>query len=394
MRVSLGIKIGLAVFVCAGLTGSIGAAFSAYHALAAAAAGALVLGWLLSRPVRKMIHAARQIREHHYDVAIPSTFLASEEEQYLAEVLDRMARVVQESAEDMESIVELVTELKRAYQQLQKRDDILNFEMDLAARFQNGILPPTPFTHLGFHVVASYLPADKLGGDFYDLAVLPNQNLAVLIADVSGHGTPAAMITGLTKLSFMHAVHSVFDSPRSILDRLNHTITDVVRTQEFLTAFCMVIETDHSVSFCNAGHHLALVMRREERRLETWGREGMIIGMFADAAESFHEDRDRLNTGDRVLLYTDGFVEATNEKTEEFGIDRLKSLLVETMDLPVEDQQRSLLEAWHEFIGAVPPADDVCFLILELSGQTGNGDLAGAAASEIERMEELVADLE
>ena len=394
MRPPLSVKIGSSVFLLACATGLLGVFVGLPAALAAAAVGGALLGWLLSRPLRLMTRVAGEIRDRSYEVVVPSTFLASQEERALARILDDMARVVVESAEDMDSIVELVTQLKRAYQQLQSRDEILSMELDLAARIQTGIMPETPFVHHGFRVVAHYEAVDKLGGDFFDLAVLPNQNLAVLIADVSGHGPPAALITALTKLSFLHAVGSVFHSPREILRRLNASITEVVATQEYLTAFCMILGTDHWAVFSNAGHHLPLVMRKRGRRLEEWGREGMIIGMFPDAAESIHEDEDRLEMQDRLLLFTDGLVEATNEKNEDFGHERLKSLLIETMDLPLEEQRDSLLESWRDFVGDKPAADDVCFLILEVGDAERTQAMAASIRGEHERMQELVADLE
>jgi tetratricopeptide (TPR) repeat protein len=172
----------------------------------------------------------------------------------------------------------------------------------------------------------------------------------------------------MAKISFIQATQNCL-SPKRIFHMVNESLMNVVKTEEYLTAFLLVVSPSFDVLYSNASHRKAQVFRKGGSSIEKWDTNGLFLGALenVDVGESYEEKADRLGPGDRVFLFTDGLVEARNQEGEEFGEKRISHLLMETRDISLENARDRILEAWRDFLGESKLNDDVSFLLIELA---------------------------
>ena len=251
---------------------------------------------------------------------------------------------------------------------LSEQDAELQFELDLASGIQGGILPRTPVEFANLRIESYYRSLGKVGGDFFDIIEGENGDITIFIADVSGHGIPASLVTTMAKISLIHGVRENKRSPGKILHSVNESLRRSIATGDYLTAFLLKIDRKNKITFSNAGHCNPFVIRNEERVVEQWQTKGVFLGVFSQEEvprKLFVELKDRLGAHDRLFLFTDGLTESCNEAMEEFGPDRLKYLLTQTIDMPVDQARLYIIEQWGRFIGDSTPHDDAMFLLIE-----------------------------
>jgi len=287
------------------------------------------------------------------------------QEQLLEE--EKRARKAQEEfSNKLEGIVEERTsELKNILVKLEKQDKIMQSEMNLAADIQRGILPKTPVSFNGINITAYYDSLEKIGGDFYDIFPMKDGYFCVVMADVSGHGIPAAFITAMAKISFHEAtIHSKF--PQDIFREVNKQLVDLINTQDYLTAFILVISPSYEVFYANASHCLPVVYKKENDFFEKWDTDGLFLGAIDESSMLYNDKQDLLEFGDRLVLFTDGLIEARNIDGEEFGTERVKNIIRETSKIDISESQKKIVEAWKVFTKGAEIKDDVSILVLEI----------------------------
>lgn len=273
---------------------------------------------------------------------------------------------VNEVRENLERKVEERTlELNSAIQKLKDKDKRIQIELGLASDIQKGILPATPLKYNFINIISYYRAMQKVSGDFYDVVPMDDGGLAVIIGDVSGHGIPAALVNAMLKISFNDALRK-FTSPREIFKYINNTLMDTIKTDEYLTALIAVISPSHDVVFSNASHRRAIVMHAAMNEIHEWDTAGLPVGAVREANETYEDKITSLESGDRVLMFTDGLVEARNISGEEFGESRLHELLRTTMTLSAEEAKNTIVSEWEKFTDGVDTADDVTLLIVEV----------------------------
>ncbi len=294
-------------------------------------------------------------------------FLPSESEFADIEyTIMEMKREIDENRKTLEAKVEDRTkELNAALLDLREKDDLVQRQLDMAGTIQRGILPGKIEAWNGVNFAVRYIAMEKIGGDFYDVYPLKENKMSLLIADVSGHGIPAALVTAMAKISFGNA-HLKYDSPRRIFQEVNHDMLDHVKTQDYLTCFLLVIDDDYNVTYSNASHQKAMLLRTEEGKIELMDTNGLFIGAIKEANETYEEKSVKLNYGDRIILYTDGIPEAVNDKNEEYTNERLEEMALKHRNLPLEEFIDSLVLDLQNFMGVTPMQDDVTLLIVEL----------------------------
>ncbi|MEM7182094.1 MAG: SpoIIE family protein phosphatase [Spirochaetota bacterium] len=285
----------------------------------------------------------------------------------LADGINIAAKTIRDYQKGLEiKVDERTRELNESLKQLRRKDEIMETELDFAANIQQGIIPSqedlAPWNGISF--ASYYQPMGKVSGDYYDLFRFDNQ-LYFLLADVSGHGVPAALITMAAKQAFASAVgHD--RSPAEIFKEVNGLLVEKIKTSDYLTAFLLQINDKHEVTYCNASHTKAIhyIHSLEEYRL--LDTDGMFIGAIEEASE-FYDNKDlHLASGDRIYLYTDGVVEHKNTDSEEFGMDRLLSLLTQTKFLPLNEQLLQVISELKAFMGEAPVRDDISMFALDL----------------------------
>jgi phosphoserine phosphatase RsbU/P len=235
-------------------------------------------------------------------------------------------------------------------------------ELATARTMQRSLLPQVAPTVPGVSVVARFRPMTAVGGDFYDYAADAG-GLAVLVADVTGHGVPAALTAAMVKVAFA-SQRADGAHPAAALTHVNQILMDAHATGFVTAAWLHVDAARRVLIYAAAGHPPLLCWRAASCAVERVTENGLLMGAFADAR--YTERVLALAPGDRLLLYTDGVIEAANAVDEEFGLDRLEAVLAETAALPLAGQSDAILARLDAWRGTVAQGDDVTLVLLAL----------------------------
>jgi sigma-B regulation protein RsbU (phosphoserine phosphatase) len=231
-------------------------------------------------------------------------------------------------------------------------------ELELAQQMQQSILPTAFPASADFRVAARYAPMLSVAGDFYDFLPTGDRDAGLLIADVSGHGLPAALIASMVKLA-ASSQRGLATDPAALLTGMNQVLCGNTQGQYVTAAYVYLDANAAEMRYAAAAHPPMLLLRDGEVReiLEN----GLMLGVFEEAtyAMAVH----RLQAGDRLLLYTDGVIEAANASEEEFGRERLFTLLRETRTLSHDSTADRILESVRHWSSA--QEDDLTLLVCD-----------------------------
>jgi sigma-B regulation protein RsbU (phosphoserine phosphatase) len=230
-------------------------------------------------------------------------------------------------------------------------------ELQMAYEIQAGFLPREVPHVPGWEFAARWQPAREVAGDYYDFIPGDGGQLGLVIADVSDKGMPAALFMVLTR-SIVRA--SVGHAPSSAdgIAHANRLICADSTGGMFVTLFYALLDPETGeITYVNAGHNPPLLYRAEQDQLTELTRTGMALGVIADSP--FEQRTVQLYSGDFVLLYTDGVIDATDSQGQEFSEERLQRLILEKRRAPVEEIVAALEHALGEFVGASSPFDDI-----------------------------------
>ncbi len=202
-------------------------------------------------------------------------------------------------------------------------------ELATARRIQISILPRTSPELVHLRIASHYEPMTAVAGDFYDFLKTGEYGLTILVADVSGHGVPAALVASMLKICFI-AQRALANDPARVLAGFNTMLRDVLVGQ-YVTAACAAIDLSlGTVTYAGAGHPPSLLLRKNGELVQL-AENGLFIGPFPQA--TYSNMSVPFETGDKLLLYTDGIVEATAPDGAQFGQERLIECLREGKDL-------------------------------------------------------------
>ena len=243
-------------------------------------------------------------------------------------------------------------------------------ELEIAQRIQSSILPREVPRIAGLDIAARYLPMSAVAGDFYDFFALENNQLGVLVSDVTGHGVPAAIIASMLKVAFAgqkgHAQH-----PELVLTGLNRALCGKF-ADHFVTAAYLYADLGAKiVRYAGAGHPPLLRGSLLNGDASSVEQNGIVLGMFPEAVYSSLEIP--LQPGDRYVLYTDGLTESANTKAEEFGLSRCEQFLGAHSQLPaaaLADQLLSEVARWSDRSSVNLQADDITLVVIDWQGQS------------------------
>ena len=252
--------------------------------------------------------------------------------------------------------------------QLQAAYRHMDAEMKSVAKIQRSLLPKEPPEVPGISVGTYYATSERAGGDYYDFVPLPGGKVGYLIADVSGHGTPAAVVMAITH-SIAHMYPGQTDDPGDFLAFLNEHLAGRYTSaiQGFVTAFYAVYDpATRRLSYATAGHNPPRVWRCMHKDSEGLNDGGNLpLGLTAGVA--YPPGETSLNPGDRLVLYTDGIVEAANAAGELFGVERLDMLLREACNQSPKAIIEHITKAVGGFTGYAPADDDRTLVVLAAS---------------------------
>jgi sigma-B regulation protein RsbU (phosphoserine phosphatase) len=245
-------------------------------------------------------------------------------------------------------------------QEIQQR--LLNQELETARMIQMSFLPQSVPQDTRWDIGAFWWPMQEVAGDFYDFYALPDGRLAVIIADVSGKGVPAALFMALTVTVLRFAMSLGFP-PQEVLNRANRSIIADQQSRMFATVFVGYLDLDARVlEFASAGHNPPLLYRATTGRCEYLTASGVAIGVFEEA--TFAGETVTLEAEDVLVLYTDGITELINPDEEEFGEERLAELVIQNVSLAAQELANLIIDTACDFAGEEGAVDDETLVVI------------------------------
>jgi serine phosphatase RsbU (regulator of sigma subunit) len=241
------------------------------------------------------------------------------------------------------------------------QSEALERQVQMAAEVQHRMIPAKPPAIPGIDVAAVYVPCFELGGDFYDFIELPYNNLGMVIADVSGKGVPASLTMAAVRAALRAQVDNVYYL-YEVLRRINLMMLRDSTPGEFVTLFYGVLDgRNRRLTYCNAGHPPGLILR--EGKIIELGSDNMVLGV--DPNELYTQSLVDMRSGDTLLLYTDGLMDAMNFEQERFGRQRIVEVFSQggpTAEAIID----SILWAMRKFTGLAKPTDDVTIIVAKV----------------------------
>ncbi|MBL8021673.1 MAG: SpoIIE family protein phosphatase [Leptospirales bacterium] len=251
------------------------------------------------------------------------------------------------------------------------RDQKLNVEreLQLGAAIQEGINVSDLKPWNGISFAKSYLPMETISGDYIDI-VRRADSVHMLVADVSGHGIPAAFWTMMAKQVFVEAIHRSTD-PANAYESINEVLVQRINTADYLTSAMIKVDSTNTMTYSLAGHPELIHVRASTGEVTALQSAGFVLGVAHPSPVAFGTGTLRLRSGDKVLLYTDGITEQTNESGEQFGSERLMAVVRQYKEQPLQLLLDRILFALAEFMRNADVKDDISLLALELTPNWG-----------------------
>ena len=274
---------------------------------------------------------------------------------------------LEDLANSFQYMVSELDEYIRNLSRVTAEKERIGAELDVARHIQASMLPcifpAFPERH-EFDIYASMTPAKEVGGDFYDFFLVDDDHLALVMADVSGKGVPAALFMMISKTLLKSAAQSGL-SPAAVLEKVNNQLCENNDAEMFVTVWLGILEISTGKMKCaNAGHEYPATMRRGGSFELLRDRHGFVLAGMEGAR--YREYELELQVGDRLFVYTDGVPEATDASNTLYGTDRMLTALNSAKDAPC----RQLLETVHRdvdaFVGGADQFDDITMLCIEI----------------------------
>jgi sigma-B regulation protein RsbU (phosphoserine phosphatase) len=259
------------------------------------------------------------------------------------------------------SQVAIIIEKVMLHEQLVEKKR-LEGQLEVARQVQLELLPAQDPQLEGFDISAYNFPTEEVSGDYYDWVRIYEDQIGIVVADVSGKGVPAALLMAFLRASLRAAIHIGY-APHISMAKVNYLLWESIERNQFVTAFYSVLDaSNRTLAYTNAGHSPPLLLEKDGsvRFIERGGRP---LGMFRDTR--YYEYYLSMEPGQVLVLYTDGVTEATNGSGEEYGIERLESAVRKGRHLSARELidfiHRDVLE-WTDGRGAT---DDITFFIIK-----------------------------
>lgn len=246
--------------------------------------------------------------------------------------------------------------------ELREKNQDLEQDLFFASQLQSYLLPKEHPNTLGIRIHTTYLPMKQVGGDLYDWVELDNNRLLLLIADVAGHGVPAAFISSMVKVQFRESTKSI-NSPKDVLEHMNRALTSLV-SRYFITACCALLDTkEKTIIFSTAGHPNPLIYNRIKAKFELMQVKGPIIGW--KESFTYSEWTHKMEAGDRYFFFTDGVTEARAEN-KLFGESKILDLLERGKDKDIKSLSQEIIVQISKFSDE-ELKDDVTFFFIDVT---------------------------
>ena len=310
-------------------------------------------------------------------VHITGFHIRGEEEKYVVVVIQDVSskkafeKVLETS---FDNFIQTTKDLDEALKKIKEQRTILEEyqvkmkrELQIAKNVQKSIIPKEYISNDYINIWGVSIPSQELGGDFFDYFKFDNSKQGILIADVSGHGVPSALITTMIKVYFERYAREFVEVDK-VFTYINNEITKtILDTGFYFTSFYSVIDLDTMLIFsASAGHDYAICYIPEEDQFIELGStgKGTIIGTFKEA--EYESSSYQLSRGCKVIYFTDGITEARNNEGEFYGIERVKKFTQENYQLSAKDFVVKIIDDIDIYYNGATPNDDRTIVVVDI----------------------------
>ncbi|MCR5346200.1 MAG: SpoIIE family protein phosphatase [Fretibacterium sp.] len=346
----------------------------------------LLYGWYLKRhlldPIQQIADETLRFAQENTQPSVPLglRIKSSNEIGQLARTIDRMEA-------DIRDYIENLTRVTQEKEQFQA-------ELNVATKIQADMLPrtfPSFPARKEFALFATMTPAKEVGGDFYDFFMIDDKHLALVIADVSGKGIPAALFMVIAKTLIKNRA-SMGGSPSEILKDVNKSLCDGNESGFFVTVWLGILDiSTGKIAAANAGHEYPVIKRAGGSWELIKDKHSPAVAVLETM--KFRETEMELRPGDSLYLYTDGVAEATNSNKELYGTERMIDALNRHMDETVIDLLTSMKREVDDFVGDAPQFDDITMLTLNYWGDETKLPAELTVEAQTKNLEKVIAFL-
>jgi sigma-B regulation protein RsbU (phosphoserine phosphatase) len=277
--------------------------------------------------------------------------------------------------EEVLARVETHLALRKLQKQLQDANKKMAQELALAGEVQTSFLPRELPDIPGWQISVILRPARETSGDFYDVNLLPNGRLGILVADVVDKGVGAALFMALSWILIRTYAPEYPTQPELVLSAVNRRILKDTNANQFVAVFyCILDPATGTLVYCNAGHVPPyLLSTQSDDAVQALLRTGPPLGILEDV--TWEQGVVQLALGDILILYTDGITDAEDGKGTFFGQERLLGSVQANLGPSAQEMQDALMAEVHEFVGDAPQFDDIALMVLVRGSTEAQTDL-------------------
>lgn len=314
---------------------------------------AIAIGARISRPIRSLTKGAAEIAQGHFDYRV--NIRSKDELGLLSSSFNQMAK-----------------DLKKSTKALIYKERVAK-ELEIAKEIQQAIIPKEVPKIAGLDIAASVNPAAEIGGDCYDFIKVDEQNTIIYVGDVTGHGVPAGLLVSVANalIYAYRAVNDIFQ----VLVNVNSILQAKSQPNMFITMAMLNWNTQTQVlEYISAGHEKILHFNAKTKQVTELASGGIALGMVPDCAKLLKKAPIQMNEDDVIIVYSDGIPEAWGAKKEQYGMGRLRRILLDAAtghgkqdghNLTAEDIREDMLKDVHKFMGNTPQADDITLMVVK-----------------------------
>lgn len=272
-----------------------------------------------------------------------------------------IAIFTKDSVEDYESITPAFAKNISERQRMQR-------ELEIARQVQMSFLPKKVPSIEGIEIASKCIPANEVGGDYYDFVRIDENKLGVVIGDVSGKGTQAAFYMTLTK-GFMRALSATNNSPAQVLSKMNNLFYENVDRGTFISMIYSIIDLEErKITLARAGHNPLFFKGNLSQDVQKYNPAGLALGLEKGVlfSKTIQEESIPIEKGDILVFYTDGFTEAMDKKNAEYGEKRFAEIINNNSDKSAGELMDIIFADVNKFIGKAPQHDDMTIVVVKV----------------------------
>jgi phosphoserine phosphatase RsbU/P len=315
----------------------------------------------------------RDVERYHTGGCIIQPLMHGQEIYGVLNISDRQTPTGSEfNDDDLRLVSTIASQITRSIQNFRLLNEMLQKrsyekELEITSSIQKSILPSHFQKSAWFDLGVISEPAKLMGGDFYDLLAFDGDQYVFSVADVSGKSLPAALFMAVTS-SIIRTYGREIRLPAEVLYKANDLIYQDSQSGMFVTLFYASFNApEHELKYSSAGHNEQLIYRHDTHKFEQLGTKGRPLGVIDSQLHGpFGEGRAFLNEGDLLILYTDGVVEALNDRNEEFGLERFCRLISDNVLLSADQLVKKIFRDIKAFAGSEPQYDDFTLMIIKV----------------------------